>query len=587
MQVHQKLYFKMKSYWLLALALPSALGHDHGDGFKQESTPAAAEDSASSEIPAAIFKPTSIKATLVEQFASDDWDARWISSNAKKIVDGVEDEDFLRYRGEWNVEEPAQFPGITGDKALVIKTPAAHHAISHKFDKPIDPTGETLVVQYEVKLQNGLECGGAYMKLLTADPNFEASKFQDSSPYTIMFGPDKCGTTNKVHFIFRHKSPISGQFEEKHLTSPPPAKDDKLSNLYTLIVHPNNTFFININEQTVKSGSLLEDFTPSVNPPKEIDDPEDKKPSDWVEDAKIPDPTAKKPADWDEDAPLEILDEDAKKPDDWLDNEPEAIPDPAAEKPDDWDDEEDGEWVAPSISNPKCEKVSGCGEWKRPTKRNPSYRGKWRAPMIDNPAYKGEWAPRKIANPQYYEDLHPANFQKIGAIGFELWTMQDGISFDNIYVGSSVEDAKTLADESWAVKHKIELAKEGASQPKPMAVTDDGTVVGKVKSTLEDLRQKIISFIASASQNPLKAAQEDPEVAVGLAVTALLPVLLMFLIIGGGSSTPAPSKKEKKTAKTKAEEEEDEKEDEAASGDVKKEAKATKRTVAKKSTDDE
>lgn len=31
-----------------------------------------------------------------------------------------------------------------------------------------------------------------------------------------------------------------------------------------------------------------------MNPPKEIDDPEDKKPEDWVEEAKIPDPEATK-----------------------------------------------------------------------------------------------------------------------------------------------------------------------------------------------------------------------------------------------------------------------------------------------------
>lgn len=44
---------------------------------------------------------------------------------------------------------------------------AAHHAISTLFPEPIDPKGKPLVVQYEVKLQKGLDCGGAYIKLLT------------------------------------------------------------------------------------------------------------------------------------------------------------------------------------------------------------------------------------------------------------------------------------------------------------------------------------------------------------------------------------------------------------------------------------
>jgi hypothetical protein len=49
-----------------------------------------------------------------------------------------------------------------------------------------------------------------------------------------------------------------------------------------------------VNGEQQASGSLLENFTPSVNPPKMIDDPEDKKPSDWVDLKKISDPDAEK-----------------------------------------------------------------------------------------------------------------------------------------------------------------------------------------------------------------------------------------------------------------------------------------------------
>ena len=44
--------------------------------------------------------------------------------------------------------------------------------------------------------------------------------------------------------------------------------------------------------QVVNSGNLLEDMTPPVNPPEEIDDPNDSKPADWDEREKIPDPDA-------------------------------------------------------------------------------------------------------------------------------------------------------------------------------------------------------------------------------------------------------------------------------------------------------
>lgn len=58
------------------------------------------------------------------------------------------------YIGEWAVEEPSVYKGMEGDKGLVVKNAAAHHAISAKFPKKIDNKGKTLVVQYEVKLQS-------------------------------------------------------------------------------------------------------------------------------------------------------------------------------------------------------------------------------------------------------------------------------------------------------------------------------------------------------------------------------------------------------------------------------------------------
>ncbi|KAJ3163429.1 hypothetical protein HDU86_000008 [Geranomyces michiganensis] len=488
---------------------------------------AAAHEAAS----APEFTVTKVTAPFVEQFTTG-WDKRWIPSHSKKIVDGVEDEDLLAYKGKWAVEDPAEAV-IVGDRGLVVKDAAAHHAITAKFPAPIDPTGKQFVAQYEVKLQNGLECGGAYMKLLTADESFDQAKFSDKTPYTIMFGPDKCGLTNKIHFIFRHKNPLTGEFEEKHLESPPQAKTDKNTHLYTLIVNPDQSFKILVDNEEVKKGSLLTDFTPAVNPPKEIDDPNDTKPADWVDDAKMVDESAKKPADWDEDAPLEILDESAKKPADWLDDAPLTIPDPEAEKPEDWDDEEDGEWVAPTIPNPACENAAGCGEWKRPLKRNPDYKGKWKAPMIDNPAYKGVWAPRKIDNPNYFEDKTPSNFNKIGAIGFEIWTMSNGILFDNIYVGHSAADAKKLAKESFDVKHKLEQKKEKEEEAKKPK--EEKPVPAADASLVDQIKHQVVNFLERAQASPVDAVKELPLVAAGLVASLLLPLILLSSLLGGSS----------------------------------------------------
>jgi hypothetical protein len=51
-------------------------------------------------------------------------------------------------------------------------------------------------VQYEAAFPKGYECGGAYMKLLTHVEGFQAKDLADVTPYSVMFGPDKCGDPN-------------------------------------------------------------------------------------------------------------------------------------------------------------------------------------------------------------------------------------------------------------------------------------------------------------------------------------------------------------------------------------------------------
>jgi calnexin len=517
----------------------------------------AAESSTSSaSLPS--FTPIKIKAPFFEQF-TDDWASRWKLSRAKKQIDKSSEEEWA-YIGNWEVEEPEVFKGIDGDKGLVVKDKAAHHAISARFPKPIDPKGKDLVVQYEVKLQSGLECGGAYMKLLQNNKALKREEFSNASPYVIMFGPDKCGSTNKVHFIFRHKNPKTGEYEEKHLKSPPMARNVKLTTLYTLIVKPDQSFQIRIDGEAVKNGTLFEDFNPPVNPEKEIDDPNDKKPEDWVDEARIPDPEATKPEDWDEDAPYEIEDMTAEKPADWLDDEPQMIPDPEAEKPEDWDDEEDGDWIAPQVTNPKCDENSGCGEWERPMIKNPDYKGKWTAPFIDNPAYKGPWAPRKIANPAYYEDKTPANFEPMGAIGYEIWTMQNNILFDNIYIGHSIEDAEKIKKDTYDVKIVGEKAAEAKAAPKDLP-KPDGSPSFK-DDPVSFIREKVELFITIAKDDPVSAIKFVPEVAGGIG--ALVVTILGLLIAALGAGSKAPSKEQVKASAKKAQDKAAEAKDKAA-----------------------
>merc|ERR1711897_108609 len=185
------------------------------------------------------------------------------------------------------------------------------------------------------------------------------------------------------------------------------------SHLYRLVVKPDNTVRVEIDEEKIYEGSLKEDW--ELLKPKEISDPDDKKPSDWVDDSMMDDP-------------------EDKKPDDWV--EEKRMVDSEAKKPDDWDDEEDGEWEAPM-------------------KDNPAYKGDWTAKRISNPAYKGFWEAKKIANPEYDDAVY--KFDDIGFIGFDLWQVKGGTIFDNVII----TDDKAEADANkWKDLSEVEKSKK-------------------------------------------------------------------------------------------------------------------------------
>ncbi|KAK1904617.1 Calnexin [Dissostichus eleginoides] len=382
------------------------------------------EGDAQEEAPAEPKTPPIPKVTykapepMGEHFIAESFDRGtldgWVMSSAKKEE---ADEDIAKYDGKWVVEEMKDSK-LAGDKGLVLKTRAKHHAISAQLLRPFVFDSKPLIIQYEVNFQSGLDCGGAYVKLLTQTPDLDLDQFTDKTPYTIMFGPDK-------------------------------------------LLNPDNTFEVLVDQTVVNSGSLLSDMTPAVNPAAEIEDPDDQKPEDWDERPKIQDPAAAKPEDWDEDAPAQIADEDAVKPDGWLDDEPEYIGDPEAVKPEDWDEDMDGEWEAPQVPNPLCETAPGCGEWKRPMIDNPNHKGKWKSPMIDNPNYQGVWKPRKVANPVFFEDLQPFRMSAFSAVGLELWSMTNDIFFDNFFITDDRSTAERWANDGWGLKK----AAEGAADP--------------------------------------------------------------------------------------------------------------------------
>merc|ERR1712073_247539 len=255
----------------------------------------------------------------------DGWENRWTVSEWKK-GEGT-DGKWKAAAGKWFIDEKENAGIQTAEDSKFF-------GISAGFDS-FSNANKDLIIQYQVKYEKDVECGGGYLKV--GPKMSDAKTFGDPTVYNIMFGPDKCGYTKRTHLIFTYK----GKNVLKKSDLSYKQEDEGTSHLYRMILKPDNTVRVEIDQEKIYEGSIKEDW--EVLKPKEIADPEDKKPDDWVEEKRIVDGEAK--------------------------------------KPDDWDDEEDGDWEAPM-------------------KDNPAYKGDWTGKRISNPAYKGFWEAKKNCKPR-------------------------------------------------------------------------------------------------------------------------------------------------------------------------------------------
>ncbi|QDZ21602.1 calreticulin [Chloropicon primus] len=349
-----------------------------------------------------ILSCVEAKVYFEETFPAD-WEKNWVKSTWK-TAEGA-DGKFVRSAGKY-------FSDPEKDAGIQTTPDARFYAMTAEMKETFDNTGKDLVFQFSVKHEQKIDCGGGYVKLVPASSADKIADFSGETPYSIMFGPDICGGTKHTHVIFTDKDGVN-QLRTNKLTR---VATDELTHVYTLIVHPDNTYEVLLDLEEVAKGELEEDW--AFLPPKEIHDPEATKPEDWDEREKIPDPEDVKPEDWDV---------------------PEMIPDDKAELPEDWDEEEDG-------------------EWERPMMKNPEYKGEWTQKLMDNPEYKGKWEAPMIKNPDYVDgsgdELY--RYTDLKYIGFELWQVKSGTIFDNILVTDDVEYAKQFAQETWGAMKDIE-----------------------------------------------------------------------------------------------------------------------------------
>jgi len=351
-----------------------------------------------------------------EEKFGEGWEDKWVVSKWK----GAEMGDFDLAAGKYGE-----------DKGLMTKQNAKFYGISAKYPS-FTNKGKTTYFQYSVKYENDVECGGGYVKIGATMEDQE--KFGDPTEYNIMFGPDKCGATKRTHLIFSYKG-------KNHLKRTDlPYKQDTMgeTQLYTLTLTDAGKVKVEIGDEKVYEGELEKDWP--LLPAKEIDDPEDKKPDDWIDEAMMDDPADKKPEDWDQ--AEEIVDADAKQPEDW-------------------DADEDG-------------------EWEPPMKKNPDFKGEWKAKKIMNPGYKGVWKPKQIPNPEYEADDALYAYKDFGFMGVDVWQVKAGTIFDNMLITDDEEKVKE-AKEEWKkvrdaekAKKKEEADKKSAEAPKEEAKDEDG-----------------------------------------------------------------------------------------------------------------
>merc|ERR1719371_113722 len=348
-------------------------------------------------------------------------------------------------QGKWVSAAGKWFSDEAEDKGIQTSEDSKFFGISAGFDS-FSNAGKELIIQYQAKYEKDVECGGGYLKMgpMLDDPK----TFGDPTVYNIMFGPDKCGYNKRTHLIFNYK----GKNVLKKADLDYKQEGEGTSHLYRMTLKPDNTVRVEIDEEKIYEGSVKEDW--EVLKPKVIDDPEDKKPSDWVEDSMMDDP-------------------EDKKPDDWV--EEKRIVDAEAKKPDDWDDEEDG-------------------EREPPMKDNAAYKGDWSVKRISNPAYKGFWEAKTIDNPEYEDDNMVYKYGDFGFIGFDLWQVKGGTIFDNVIVCDDKADAdafaakwKALSEHEKAEKKKDEESKKADDKKKEDEADDDDDDDEETKEDSEEV----------------------------------------------------------------------------------------------------
>ncbi|CAF4333006.1 unnamed protein product, partial [Rotaria magnacalcarata] len=109
---------------------------------------------------------------FVEKFEDESYKSRWVKSAAKSDL------------GDFKLSHGKFYGDAKKDLGLQTSEDARFYAISSKFDE-FSNEGKTLVIQFTVKHEQKIDCGGGYVKVYPSDTN--QNEITGDSPYHIMF----------------------------------------------------------------------------------------------------------------------------------------------------------------------------------------------------------------------------------------------------------------------------------------------------------------------------------------------------------------------------------------------------------------
>jgi len=165
----------------------------------------------------ALLALTSATVYFEDDFSDSNWESRWVVSTKRPAVE----------RGQLAVDAGNWVTDAKAEQGLKTVEDARFYSLSAKFPE-FTNANNVLVLQYSLKYTQSIDCGGAYIKL--HPKGLDQESYDGESVYNVMFGPDQCGGTKRVHAILTRSGTnhltTKQIYPETYLPTPTPSFSD-------------------------------------------------------------------------------------------------------------------------------------------------------------------------------------------------------------------------------------------------------------------------------------------------------------------------------------------------------------------------